>query len=153
MQLKNAVISFLLICSYSLGFAHNVIPHCDEAHGNGANHSHEHHIHIGPDETNEEHTHIAHNDHFDDGILELLICALEVVNHHDGACDLEFYTQIKEFNGSEKADNKSVETSVFSIGDNNVFLNRLSNKYSDLVILCNTKEYDEPCPNRGPPFI
>jgi len=107
MQLKNSLISFLLIFSYSFGFAHNLVPHCTEIHTEqeqgGIEHHDKHHEHQEGELISENHSHIAHADHYDDGLIDLLVCALENAHHNDDTCDLDCYSPIKEYNASEKA--------------------------------------------------
>jgi len=46
MQMRNSLISFLLIFSYSFGFAHNFVPHCTDVHvaqGHGHSEHHDNH--------------------------------------------------------------------------------------------------------------
>ncbi len=110
MQLKKTLISFLLICSYSFGFAHNLVPHCTEIHAEQEQgkieHHDNHHEHQEGELISDNHSHLAHADHYDDGLIDLLVCALENVNHNDGSCNLDCYSPIKEFNAFEKASKK-----------------------------------------------
>lgn len=107
MQLKNSLISFLLIFSYSFGFAHNLVPHCTETHAEREQgvieHHDKHHEHQEGELISENHSHIAHADHYDDGLFDLLVCALENAHHNDDTCDLDCYSPIKEYNALEKA--------------------------------------------------
>ena len=153
MQLRKTLISFLLIFSYSIGFAHNAIPHCDEAHESDLHHTHEHnHQHHSSDEVSSEHSHIAHNDHYDHGIIDLLICALESSNHDDGDCKTECYIPILDYN-SIKTVNSSEFSSDLAINNNFFELSIETANYTTASILNSSKEYLLLYPDRGPPSI
>ena len=153
MRLRKTLISFLLIFSYSIGFAHNAIPHCDEEHGNNVHHSHEqNHQHASSEELNSEHSHFAHNDHFDHGFIDLLICALESSSHHNGACESECYNTITDYS-SIKTVNNSNHSSDF-ISSNDIFESNITTvDYSTNILLNSSKEYLILYPYRGPPSI
>ena len=111
-QFKKTIISLVLILSYTVGFAHNFIPHCSDVH-TGENHSkvehnHEHHNHDGHDSLIKDHSHVEHGDHFDEGLIDYLVCLLEGVQHHDHSCDAQCTPQNNVLKDSIE---KSVETS------------------------------------------
>ena len=62
LQLSKVVISILLLLTYSFGFAHNLVPHCNDTveenhtHSTHSTHStHKHHQHIQiPTKTNKQ---------------------------------------------------------------------------------------------------
>ncbi len=92
-QFKKTIISLILILTYTVGFAHNFIPHrtdvhTDEIHSE-VEHHHTHHTHEGHDSTEEDHSHVEHGDHFDQGLLDYLICLFEGAQHHDHSCDAQ----------------------------------------------------------------
>ena len=92
-QFKKTIISLVLILSYTVGFAHNFIPHCSDVH-TGENHSkvehnHEHHSHDGHDSLEKDHSHVEHGDHFDEGLIDYLVCLFDGVKHHDHSCDAQ----------------------------------------------------------------
>ena len=81
MQLKRAILSVSFLLVYSLGFSHDLIPHCrDHGKSHDHKHGHEHHHHDVHDH-NEDHDHISHHGHFDEGVLDLLICVLSETDH------------------------------------------------------------------------
>ena len=90
MQLKRVIISFVLIFSYSLGFAQSLIPHQhdigDIAHNHSAKKTHHHQHKKAHDDSHESHTHITHNNHFDEGIYDLLICLMSDFQHGANDC-------------------------------------------------------------------
>ncbi len=104
MEVKKTFISFLIIFSYTLGFAHNLVPHCDEQHSAVDNGYHnEYHHHNNDESITSDHSHIAHNDHYDKDVLDLIICAFEESNHHGENCNLELYTPSFKFIQPEKS--------------------------------------------------
>ena len=85
MELKRAIISISLLFIYALGFSHSLIPHCHDGerakHTVEHTHHHEHHHHS--DLHSVEHEHVLHKGHYDDGILDLIICALSETEHSE----------------------------------------------------------------------
>jgi len=83
MQLKRAIISFSLLFVYALGFSHSLVPHCHDGEGSEHTsehvHQHEHHHHV--DLRSVDHDHVSHKGHYDDGILDMIICALSETDH------------------------------------------------------------------------
>lgn len=98
---KRVFISLILILTYTVGFAHNFIPHCTDAHTDEihseSEHHHAHHTHDGHDSNEEDHSHVEHGDHFDDGLLDYLICLFEGAQHHDHSCDAQCIPQNSAF--------------------------------------------------------
>lgn len=153
--MRNALISFLLIFSYSFGFAHNFVPHCTELHAEHGSelseHHDNHHEHEDGEIIGENHSHIAHADHFDDGLIDLLVCALEDVNHHDGACDLDCYTPITQFNSSEQEIGKLNLVVDFQFSIVEIDLSSLKSCYSDALSHRATEGLIHTYSYRGPP--
>ena len=108
MELKRVVISFFLIFSYTVGFAHSVIPHCDNLlngnhiHNTAEGHNHQHHDHS--DFSHKDHEHITHGNHFDKGIYDLLICLFSDLEHGESECNMQHNNPIEpsiEYNQQE----------------------------------------------------
>lgn len=97
---KRTIISLILTFSYAVGFAHNLIPHHSDVHefGNHAEvaHNHAHHVHDDLNSLEEGHSHVVHGDHFDEGLLDYLICLFEGVHHHH-SCDAQCTPQNSSF--------------------------------------------------------
>jgi hypothetical protein len=80
--------AYFLLLVYSVSFAHQIIPH----HHHENNDEHEHHLveihdHCVAEEVT--HNHVAHEDHFDEGLIDYLACVLG--NHeHNSATECEF---------------------------------------------------------------
>jgi len=110
MRLNKVIISLFLLLTYSIGFAHNLVPHCsgEIEHAslteNDSHHQHGHHEHL--DEDVAAHDHIAHENHYDEDYLDLVICMLDDVEHGDEDCEQEH---------------------CFILGSNNLSLKNLSN--------------------------
>lgn len=65
----------MLLFSYSLGFTHDLLPHCHHDAGTDKHvveHSGHHHHHEG---------HEGHDKHADEGLVDLLICLLSNTEH------------------------------------------------------------------------
>jgi len=90
MQLKRAIISFVLILSYSLSFAQSLVPHCSDLnsleHSHDLERAHQHQHKAQHDDSNENHSHITHNNHFDEGVYDLLICLMSDSEHGASDC-------------------------------------------------------------------
>ncbi len=100
---KKIIISIILLLTYSLGFAHNFIPHHHDTETEIHKHSHEdeghHHHHHGSEEKSHEgHEHISHGDHFDEGLYDLIVCFLHDANHHEDECDNHYFIPTKNSN-------------------------------------------------------
>ena len=82
MQMKRTILSLVLLLSYSLGFAHNLLPHCSNPDQFSHSHhqTHEHHSEEGLHHVG--HEHIAHDNHEDEGLYDFLLCLLSEVDHH-----------------------------------------------------------------------
>ena len=89
----------ILLLTYSLGFAHNIIPHShdsetehhEENHEHeGHHHHHHHHHHSTSKQLTANHEHITHGNHFDEGLYDLLICFLHEA-HQEDECENQHY--------------------------------------------------------------
>ena len=98
MQIKRAIISLLLLLTYSLGFAHYLIPHCEAsniehqvaASQENPHHHHEHHQHTS-DDKDIDHEDIVHNGHLDAGLYDYIVCFLSDAEHPAEDCNLQHY--------------------------------------------------------------
>lgn len=82
MHIKRTVLSLVLLLSYSLGFAHNLLPHCSNPDQFSHNHHQLHEHHSNAELPDSQHEHIAHANHEDEGIYDFLLCLLSDVDHH-----------------------------------------------------------------------
>jgi len=99
MKITKIIISLFLLLTYSLGIAHNIIPHQHD----GADHQHvseghqeDGHHHLSND-SNTEHKHIPHGDHFDEDMYELLVCFLHQSESKENDCNKQHYTPAKTY--------------------------------------------------------
>jgi hypothetical protein len=79
MQLKKTLISFLLIFAYSIGFAHELIPHYHAEDGFLIGEKAELHHHVSPKDRDFDD--IFHADHLDDSFLDFLVCIISHSEH------------------------------------------------------------------------
>lgn len=92
MQIKKVIIASLLLLTYTVGFVHNLIPHCSAGcaelplatHEESGHHHHAHHEHDHGDQT--DHDHIAHNGHLDGGFFDYVVCLLSEMEHPATDC-------------------------------------------------------------------
>ena len=154
-QFKKTVISLILILSYSIGFAHNLIPHCTDFHSDGehsesAHHNHSHHTHDDGNFVEENHDHVEHDDHFDDGYLDYLICLIDNLDHSNGSCNLECYTPLVEYKFANNEDIQSQDLEVDWI-ESDFFPEYSVEDYRTNTILTNSVLGIEQRPERAPP--
>lgn len=97
---KKIIISIILLLTYSLGFAHNFIPHQHdsqtETHSHAHEDDHEHHPHNSV--VDSDHEHISHGDHFDEGLYDLLVCFLHDADFHNDDCNNHYFISTKSNN-------------------------------------------------------
>jgi len=160
MRIKKAFISFFLVFVYSFGFAHSVMPH---EHGFYAehqsegisklskSHQYEHNDCESPTESC-----INHEDHCDDGLLDLLICLFSDLNSNHTDCDVEINThegQKRIVRNSSENTYKSNHSQFYEFS-RSVF--GLQPKKNEFYYFLN-KDFSSPTiknsPIRGPPFI
>lgn len=109
--------AYFLLLVYSVSFGHQIIPH----HHHEITDDHEHlaaekHEHCIAEEAT--HNHVAHEDHFDEGIFDYLACVLG--NHeHNSTSECEFLevTSDQKNNGNtaKKATDFGVEQANFNV--------------------------------------
>jgi hypothetical protein len=99
-QYKKVIISISLLLVYSLGFAHNLIPHSHELNEAFIDHSeigHHHHQHTGEHEhLEEDHEHVAHGSHIDESLYDYLVCMLFEMEHQEHGCELHYVPQVEK---------------------------------------------------------
>jgi hypothetical protein len=91
---KRVFISIVLLLAYSLGFAHNFVPHNHDTETTIHDHEgkgHAHHHHHSKKQAHQDHEHISHGDHFDEGFYDLLICFLHTADNQAKDCDAHYY--------------------------------------------------------------
>ncbi|PCJ80382.1 MAG: hypothetical protein COA49_09105 [Bacteroidetes bacterium] len=89
------IISFLLMCIYSFGFAHSLIPHCqDSSTICTSNHSCTS-LHQG----DEQH---FFEGHCHEGIYDLVVCLLGTYGHHVSECKIQFFAHTQKTDVKDK---------------------------------------------------
>ena len=93
MNFHKLIISIILLLTYSFGFAHNLVPHCNDSGEESHNHApnHNHHYHADEEEIDSAHSDIAHDDHFDEGINDFITvqtCDQQITLTQDNCCVL-----------------------------------------------------------------
>lgn len=92
MNFGKVVVSFLLLLTYSFGFMHNLIPHYEELEShNYSSANHQHHQHTLNDDVITNYDHILHDNHFDEDLLDLIICFFSETKHANIGCDIQHY--------------------------------------------------------------
>ena len=153
---KKIIISIILLLTYSLGFAHNFIPHHHDAETEIHEHSHEndghkHHHHASEEKSHEGHEHISHGDHYDEGLYDLLICFLHDANHHEDECDNHFYIAPKPNNTlSNKSQQLKLVATLFAL-TTEVELPELTTYFEANPTTFYQPHSIEDSPLRGPP--
>lgn len=154
MRTSKVIISLLLLLTYSLGFAHNLIPHSHEVETENhiAEHDNEghHHHHKAVEHSHGEHEHISHGDHFDGGVLDVLLCVLHETNHPEDDCkDEHFLPANSNRIIINKLQTKQLVTILFAIETEAIELDLLVS--SQVVEKSYLSPSVEDTPLRGPP--
>ena len=156
-----SIISITLLFTYLLGYGHALTPHCEincdgieEKH----EHNHEHHQHDHDDLLIEDHEHVSHGDHFDEGWMDYLVCLFSDLEHHGSGCHAEHMVNQEnvQFKKSSQQDNDNDQTSDFTIfldyqliGEK---ISTTSNRVNGPPIRFDSQAYLFTLPQRGPPF-
>lgn len=161
MKLKKIIISFFLLFVYSISFAHSLTFHehgfyaehqYEFSESIEASHSHEyqyHHTHT-LDKEKVSTNHIQHNDHCDEGVLDLISCVLaDLPAHNHNHTDCEF----DEYNSSEakRLSNKNTVHPVLVFYSACDFINTASLKSINRLIKGKDYTLVKSIPLRGPP--
>lgn len=154
-RLNKAIISCLLVLTYTIGFTHNLVPHCAVGvvhidQSSDSEHHHKHHKHSEVDPN--EHDHIVHKGHFDKNYIDLVFCLLEDVEQNAEHCGQEHCFVIS----SEVLSLKNLPSKSFAYILHKVFhavtVIESPNSYNGETF-CN---YNSPplenSPHRGPPY-
>ena len=147
--------------TYVIGYTHTLLPHHQETNADEQNiaiiedehHHHDHHQHTPEVDASEDHQHISHENHYDEGLLDLVVCLISEVEHPENDCNLEYYNLVKTKVVIQNKLLKARFVAVFIAVLNLSGQSESSSEYgagNNLVyqppLLLNT-------PNRGPPTI
>lgn len=155
MQLSKIVISLILLLTYSFGFAHNLVPHCNDSGEENHNHtpSHNHHQHAEGEELDSDHSDITHNDHFDEGITDFITCLVNESESPEEECSVEHCFTFSINNFSLK-DISKIQTTIVLFAVFQPIVQDESIAYSSTDVEINYLSPPlEDSPHRGPPFI
>lgn len=158
MQFVKSIISLFLLLTYSIGFAHDLIPHChvDEAmeymiEEHGEKHHHlEHHNHAKIEDLDDDD--VLHENHLDDSLFDYVVCLLSELQHNEDLAH-QHYISATINNDSEKGFAKTKLLAVLLItcfeltsDESFVPIDRYNESYSQLPFVVSP-------PHRGPPFL
>jgi hypothetical protein len=147
MNFLKPFISLLLLLTYSFGFAHNLVPHCTDFTNENHTASHNHHT----TEADDEHSHITHNDHFDEGFYDYLVCLVHETETPESECSEEHCFTINNNPNFLKTANKLHTTIVLFAVFQPIVQNEPITYFStDVEINYLSPPLEDP-PHRGPP--
>ena len=149
---KRVIIALILILTYSVGFAHGLIPHCSDDHStefHAGTHDHAHHSHTSEDHDVEDHAHVEHGDHYDEDFFDYLECLLEGVQHHDHSCDVEYYLQGKQLENSSDKDGHS--EAIATVFDAPFHIGKAAKHKISNVLLIRSQKGIDNFSGRAPP--
>ena len=159
--MSRTVITCFLLFTYSLGFAHNLIPHCETsnvkhqvaAHHESSHHHHEHHEHSSEDEKGIDHEHILHNGHLDGDIYDFIVCFLSEMEHPTKDCNLEHFLLA---NSNDKVNTQLVKAKFVAVLFTVLCLvaqdEALPKSQSEFATVYLSPPIDDS-PHRGPPSL
>ena len=155
MKIFKLVISIFLLLTYSLWFAHTLVPHCQElisGEYQTSHHHHKHHQHQPGEEKNPNHEHVLHENHFDAGVYDLILCILSETEHPANDCNIEHYVPAKandNFKELTKAKLITVLSTLFHFTEQPELLPE--NSSEDVAIYLSLPLGNSP--HRGPPSL
>ncbi|MFT5818818.1 MAG: hypothetical protein ACI8ZM_000039 [Crocinitomix sp.] len=143
--------AYFLLLVYSVSFGHQIIPH--HHHQNSEYHNPDlvgTHDHCVAEE--ETHNHVAHEDHFDEGIFDYLACVLGS-HEHNSPTDCELIEVSNDQKNNGKTSNKAAD---FGIDHASLYGDILQSQTPTRILsLCiaNKDPLAENKAKRGPPQI
>lgn len=148
------IISIFLLFTYSLGFAHSIIPHCSGVSEAGEHTAtHEHHEHGVTENHLDKHNHVTHNEHFDDGFIEFITCLIHEAESHETGCTVEASYTVNVNDVSFQDKSKLIASVVLL----SLFQTELNNQLVLFSPLNVEEIYSSPpiksTPLRGPPLL
>ena len=147
MKLRKIFISIVLLFSYGLGFAHNLVPHSHEEE----DHHERCHQPVVVADHHDDHSHISHQGHIDEGFWGFMMCILVDLDHNEA--NLQFM-MLKNLNWSAEPLQIALHlTELIKIPEGSSIIPVLSMSYFDP----GDAHYSSPVVDhpvlRGPPFI
>lgn len=152
MQIKQSILAFFFLALYSLGFGHGVVPHCDNRDDQIENHHHhEHHEHNNEEPVDDGH--VVHDDHFDEGIYDYIICLVSDLEHNDSDCNMHHCTKVNLRDTSIKQSSKAKLLAVVSVLFNVEIFVKPTMVYGETASACISPPFLKNVSHRGPPII
>lgn len=141
--------AYFLLLVYSVSFGHQIIPH----HHHEISDEHNHHLVSTHDHClaeKERHDHVAHDNHFDEGLIDYLGCVLG--NHeHNPSTGCEFFELASDQKNNSITSDQSQIFDLALIG----YKSNLPPVFSAICchyrILYNVNLLAQNCAKRGPP--
>ncbi len=155
MNFHKLIISFTLLLTYSFGFAHNLVPHCNDLFEENHNHapSHNHHQHQEGEVIDAEHADISHNDHFDEGVYDFIVCIVQESEALAEDCIVEHCFTVN-FNEFSLKDFSKIQTAIlFSTVLDLSVAYKLDSNYFEVAEEIHSTPLIENSPHRGPPIF
>jgi hypothetical protein len=158
MRLVKSIISLLLLLTYSVGFAHDLVPHC---HVNKTtnwtfknptkkDHHLAHHKHTRAVDLDENT--IVHENHLDDSLFDFVVCILSEIEHHEDFIHHHFIPGTTDHSLEKKLNNPSLTHIIFVSGlefspkESTIPSDTFSAHYTEASFVASS-------PHRGPPTL
>lgn len=152
MQIYKSILSFFFLAVYLLGQGNCGMPNCDLELETKNTHAHYHHEHAAGEEVPDDH--IQHEDHLDEGFLDLLACVWSDFNSSTDNCKLYISSKIET---NELSKFKWSESTILKVLSVLVPLNTSEGNTNRVIASNYQLKVDSPpvsqCPYRGPPVI
>ena len=153
---KKAFISIVLLLTYSLGFAHNFIPHShsidEENHAiTHEEDGHHHHHNHSTKHLTSDHEHISHGSHYDETLYDLLVCFMHDTHNHENDCEDHYFLAVNSTrNIITKIQANKLVTALFTIISETQQNEFITDYFPNLEIAYLSPPKGES-PLRGPP--
>lgn len=157
MSLRRNIIAFIMLLTYTVSFAHDIIPHnhSESPVLNGveySEHTTQSHYHVSGQNSENNHS-VQHSDHLDNGLFDYVVCLLESVHHgvtndHDVTISQSDSFQIVQTNCISLTSINSFTTNVFNYSLKESIANSYFNQQSipaEIYLDCSVL--------RGPPVF
>jgi len=162
MNFEKAVISIFILLSYSVGIAHNFIPHCEDNHPQEIELGHENNPHFAHNHfdkndnssiEHEGHDHLSHKDHFDESITDLLECVLLEIEHPLDNCVSQAHIGQRALLAESDLSVDLVVTILLNVLIDTVNFEKDTFKTDSYIEPVYCRNFSITSPLRGPPTI
>jgi hypothetical protein len=155
MKIIKSIISVSVLLTYSLGFAHTLVPHCQElisGEYQTSHHHHKHHQHQPGEEKNPNHEHILHENYFDAGVYDLILCILSETEHPSNECNVDHYIPVNGNDNLKELTKAKLLAVLFTLFQFPEQSDTLSDYIGEDVAIYQSPPLDNS-PSRGPPYF